>query len=120
MHSATYWIVAALVVVFGAAILGRRRPSLRSQAPRPEPGPLKPGETYDNSAKLATVPNVPLADLWCQRLRNEGVPAYYQSGPATPAFVGEGGAGLNPWLPVEIWVGEHDLARARELFPELA
>jgi len=118
-----YWIIAALVAIFGAAILSRLRPgrpSLRWQPPRPAPEPLRPGETYDTSVKLATVPNQPLADLWCQRLREEGIEAFYKSGMSAPGWVGEGGSIVNPWTRTEIWVGEHSLERARELFPELA
>lgn len=118
-----YWLIAVLVAIFGAAIYGRTRvgrPPNTGESRRQAPEPLKPGEDYDNSVKLATVPNVPLADLWRQRLREEGIPALYRSGAATPALVGDGGPGLNPAFPVEIWVGEHDVERARELFPELA
>jgi len=123
-----YWLVALLVAIFGAAILGRlhvgrppaRRESRRPKPPRPGVAPLKLGESYDTPVKLATVPNVPMADLWCQRLREEGIEALYRSGAATPALVGDGGPWLNPSFPVEVWVGEHDVARARELFPELA
>jgi hypothetical protein len=124
-----YWMVAALVAVFGVALLGRTgvpRPSTRRQSPgiskleRRRVEPLKPGESYDTGVKLATVPNVPFADLWCQRLQENGIEAFYKSGAATPGWVGDGGPGLNPSAPVELWVGKHDLPRARELFPELA
>jgi hypothetical protein len=80
--------------------------------------PLRSGESYDEAVWLAQVPNVPLAELWCQRLRQNGIEAFYK---ATAPF-GGGSAGiapLNPSFPAELWVGEHDFARARELFPEL-
>lgn len=119
-----YWVIAALVVLFGVALLARagviRPPAGRTEPVWPGVEPLKPGESYDASVKLATVPNVPLADLWCQRLEDEGIEAFYKSGPASPNFVGAyGGPDTNPSFPVEIWVGEHDVERARELFPEL-
>ncbi len=122
-----YWLVAVLVAIFGAAILGRWSPRprpTRTESPRRrEPTrrpiePLKRGERYDKSAKLATVPNVPLADLWCQRLREEGIEAFYK---APPYGIGVyGGASTNPGLPTEVWVGERNVERARQLFPELA
>jgi hypothetical protein len=124
MSSNAVWIILALVAIFAVAILGRRRagrPSLRWQAPLPAPEPLRPGESYDNSVKLATVPNMPFADMWCQRLREEGIEAFYKPSPYSlggPLYAGV--AGANPGLPVELWVGEHSVGRARELFPELA
>ena len=58
--------------------------------------------------QLAVVPNVALAQLWQQRLHDEGIEAAV------------GGTLLRlPGMPVELFVGEHDLDRARELFPEL-
>ena len=68
--------------------------------------------------KLATVPNIPMADLWCQRLRDEGIEAFQKGAPYLPALYAASGA--NPGLPTEVWVGQHDIERARELFPELA
>jgi|SRR5947209_19147876 len=120
MSSPALWIIAALVLIFAGAILGRRRhvrPSRERAPERPAAEPLHPGESYDTSVKLATVPNMPLADLWCQRLRAEGIEAYYTSGFVQGIF---GGPAANPAFPTEIRVGEHDLPRARELFPELA
>lgn len=119
-----YWLIVVIVAIFGVALLARRRGDRAPAKPRESsprvPPPLAAGERYDESVKLATLPNVPLADLWCQRLRDEGIEAYYTASPVTPAFVGEGGPRWNPALPVELRVGAHDLARARELFPELA
>jgi hypothetical protein len=122
------WLIFALVAVFGAALLSRRcgvRSSPRGQQEdrKREPvfrsvPPLAPGEQYDTAVKLATVPNVPMADLWCQRLREEGIEAFQKGAPYLPAIYG-GVAGANPGLPTEVWVGEHDAERARELFPEL-
>jgi hypothetical protein len=82
--------------------------------------PLEPGERYDTSVKLTTVANAPMADLWCQRLREEGIVAFYTGG-ANSALAGlYGGPVANPGSPTEIRVGEHDFERAKELFPELA
>jgi hypothetical protein len=120
------WIILALVVLFGAALISRvrgPRPSTSGRGDRerepifPPVPPLEPGEEYDNSVKLATVPNQPLADLWCQRLREQGVEAFYKSAPYLTSFYTA--ASLNAGLPAEVWVGQHDVARARELFPEL-
>ncbi len=79
---------------------------------------MEPGETYQHPVKLARVPNVPLAEVWCQRLRQNGIEAFYKgSSPFGAKSVGI--ANLNPALPVKLWVGEHDAARALQLFPEL-
>jgi hypothetical protein len=120
------WAVAAILLWAGVTVVGRgrggrmkRRPVREASASiRPRASPLKPGETYQDSVKLTLVPNVPLADLWCQRLRQNGIEAFYKG--ASP-FGGQGVgiADLNPGLPAEIWVGEDDAERARQLFPEL-
>ncbi len=71
--------------------------------------PLEPGESFDRPVVLALLDNVPLAEMWRQRLHGEGIEAIV------------GGTLLRvPFAPVELLVGEHDLGRARELFPELA
>ena len=71
-------------------------------------GPLESGETYDRPVKLAIVPNVPIAEPWRQRLHAEGIEAFFN-----------GSLLRNPSVPVTLWVGGHDLARARRLLPEL-
>jgi hypothetical protein len=71
------------------------------------PPPLQPGESYDRPVTLTVVENVPLAEMWRQRLRREGIEAVVD------------GALRVPFAPVLLLVGEHDLDRARELFPEL-
>jgi hypothetical protein len=116
-----YWLILLLVAIFGAAILGRRRavrPPTRREPARSALTPLRPGESYDTAVKLATVPNVPLADLWCQRLRQEGIETFSKSSPFPISGI-YGGAAVNPAVPTEVWVGEHDVERVRELFPEL-
>ena len=111
-----YWVIVVIVAVLGAALVGRRRiPRVWPRVP-----PLKLGERYDTTVKLATLPNTPLADLWCQRLREEGIEAFCKSGPSSALGGIYGGAAANPGFPTEVWVGEHDVERARELFPELA
>jgi hypothetical protein len=111
----TYWLIVLIIGVFAAAILSRRRSSRPLRPPRIPP--LQPGESYDTSVKLATVPNASLADLWCQRLGEQGIEAFYKPTPYLTSFYG--GALVNPGLPQEIWVGEHSVERARQLFPEL-
>ena len=123
MSSHAGWIIYALLAVFGVAIAGRwraGRPSPERKPPRPGLGPLKPGESYDTAVKLATLPNGPLADLWCQRLREQGIEAFGKSGASSGVAGIYGGPLMNPGGPTEVWVGEHDVERARELFPELA
>ena len=121
-------MIVVLVAIFAAAILARRRavrPSAsvredRERAPIfPPVPPLAPGERYDTTVKLATVVNAPLADLWCQRLREEGIETFYKSGAFASLPGIYGGSTANPGGPVELWVGEHDAERARRLFPEL-
>jgi hypothetical protein len=117
-----YWLVWVLGAIFGAAMVARwraGRPPRRKASRTRDPGPLRPGESYDTSVKLATVPNAPLADLWCQRLREEGIEAYTKSGPGSALAGIYGGTVANPGYPTEVWVGEHDADRAQELFPEL-
>jgi len=120
-----YWIIAVLVLVFGLALYGRFRgalPSRRRRARRsgpifPTPPPLKPGEVYDTTVKLTTLPNVPLGELWCQRLKEYGIEAFLKGGsPLATTY----GTALDQALPAELWVGQHDAERARELLRELA
>jgi hypothetical protein len=120
------WVIAAILVWAGLTLVGRargwkikRRPKPAVSGPRrPRIRPLKPGETYQNAVKLALVPNVALAEVWCQRLRQNGIEAFYKG--ASPfGAEGVGIADLNPALPAEVWVGQDDAAQARQLFPEL-
>lgn len=112
------WLIWALILVFAVALFARFRSSRPPREPRVPP--LEPGETYDTAAKLATLPNGPLADLWCQRLREQGIEAFRKSGASSGVAGIYGGPMMNPGGPTEVWVGEHDVERARELFPELA
>jgi hypothetical protein len=118
------WAVAAILLWAGWTVVarargGKRRPTREAAGPiRPRVSPLKPGETYQDAVKLTFVPNVPLAELWCQRLRQNGIEAFYK-GASPYGGEGVGIADLNPGLPAEIWVGEEDAERARRLFPEL-
>jgi putative signal transducing protein len=115
----SYLIIFFVLLWAGSTLIVRGQGwSWRSQSGskvrplKPESGskvrPLKPGESHDRPVKLATVPNVPLAEVWCQRLRQQGIEAFFK-----------GSLLRNPSMPVTLWVGEHDFDRARELFPEL-
>lgn len=125
-NTAARWIIAAILLLFGLAVVSRasggrklkRRQRKTDDPIWPRVAPLRPGETYDDAVKLTTVANVPLASLWCQRLRENGIEAFYKGGSPFGAQ-GVGIADLNPALPAEIWVGEHEAERARQLFPEL-
>ena len=122
-----YWMIAAIVAVFGLALLGRTgfpRPSTRRAGRSSGPvwseiPPLQPGESYDTTVKLVTLPNVPLADLWCQRLREQGIEAFYTDAGVAPYSGIYGGAAVNPGFPAEVWVGQHDAERALQLLREL-
>ena len=121
------WIILALVVLFGVALFSRFRhvrPASREKKDRtPQPlwprvEPLKPGESYDTTVKLATLPNVPVAELCRQRLREQGIEAFLKGG-SPYAVDGFGGIpNMSPNLPAEVWVGRHDLERALEIIHE--
>jgi hypothetical protein len=113
----SYVIVVLVLLWAGCTLVARGWRSLddsgeaRPQRVRPlqkQVRPLKTGESYDRPVKLALVPNAPMAEVWQQRLRQEGIEAFFN-----------GSLLRTPSLPVTLWVGEHDLDRARELFPEL-
>lgn len=117
-----YWLIAVLVAIFGLALLGRRvRPSAerpaRSSQPKPDIRPLKPGEVYDTTVKLTTLPNVPLGELWRQRLEEHGIEAFLKGGSPLGGIYG---MELNQSQPAELWVGEHNAERAAQLMRELA
>lgn len=123
--NAARWVIAAILLWAGLTLLGRargwrmkRRPRMDSGSIWPRVPPLKPGQSYQDAVRLTTVPNVPLAAVLCQRLRQNGIEAFYKGGSPFGAE-GVGIADLNPALPAEIWVGEGDAQRARQLFPEL-
>src|SRR5579859_4261145 len=70
----SYLVVFVLLLWAGGTFVARgrgwKRPTIRTyERDHPELRPLEPGESYEDAVKLALVPNVPLADLWCQRLR---------------------------------------------------
>jgi hypothetical protein len=62
---------------------------------------------------LTIAPNVPMAEMLCQRLKAEGIPAFYRDlSPVTGAL---GGSGVNPAFGVEIFVNPEDRERAEQL-----
>jgi Putative prokaryotic signal transducing protein len=113
------WAVGFVGLVLGAlALIVRTRGRSGETGDGSQVRPLGPGESYQHPVRLAGVPNVPLAEVWCQRLRQNGIEAFYKG--ASPfGAKGVGVTALNPALPVELWVGEDDAARALQLFPEL-
>jgi len=112
-----YVVFVGLVLAALALMVRTRRRTGETDSASHVP-PLRPGETYQDAVRLALVPNVPLAEVWCQRLGQSGIEAFYK--PASPfGAQGVGIANLNPALPVEIWVGGDDAVRALQLFPEL-
>jgi hypothetical protein len=104
------WILAGVLIWGAGTILYRTVDWKRGDRP-PAPPPLRPGESYDTAVKLTFAPNVPIAEAICSRLRANGIEAFYKRLPVAQAF----GAGTNDLAPVEVWVAEHDLARARAL-----
>jgi hypothetical protein len=62
---------------------------------------------------LTSAPNVPMAEVLCGKLKEAGIPSYYKD--AMVFGSPWGGAGVNPAVPVEIYVNPEDLERARQL-----
>jgi hypothetical protein len=117
------WLVAAILLWAGLTVRARDREwALRKaregwhfQKPSPRRREkLRPGEVLDRPVSLTQVPNVPIAEMICSRLRANGIAAYYRG---ISPFGGDavGLADLNPALPAEILVGEHQLDQARRL-----
>lgn len=112
-------VIFVILLWAGITLVGRARGwTLKRPNPAGAARPLKPGEKYQDAVRLALVPNVPLAEMWCQRLRQNHIEAFYK-GASPYGAQGVGIADLNSALPAEIWVGENDAERARQLFPEL-
>jgi hypothetical protein len=101
--------VVVTVLFYGGLLVGcvLAVQGWRARYGRGGPPPLQPGESFDRPVVLALVENVPIAELWRQRLRGEGIEAVVDGAPRVP------------FAPVPLLVSEHDLDRARELFPEL-
>jgi len=78
--NAARWLIAAVLLWAGLTLVGRAR-GWRVRRPRrtvsgpiwPRVPPLKPGQSYQDAVKLTSVPNVPLAEVLCQRLRQNGI-----------------------------------------------
>ena len=108
------WILIAILVWAAVTIFWRTIDhQFRTLPPEHAPPPLGPGESYDTAVKLTYAPNVPLAEAICTRMRANGIEAFYKQTPALGTIwskTGDFGA-------AEIWVGEHDLERARALLP---
>jgi hypothetical protein len=68
----------------------------------------------DDVVAVGLVPNVPLAEMVIEELRNEGIEAFYKS-----AGLGSWGASSvsGPASPCEIYVQRADAERAKELLP---
>ena len=121
------WRIGMTVAAFGVVLLlptlvGRRvprEPLGYGHPERPEIRPLREGESYDTTVKLVTLPNVPLAELWCQRLKEQGIEAFWKDASLNPITMVYGGAAANPTAPAEVWVGQHDAERALQLLREL-
>ncbi len=62
---------------------------------------------------VTIAPNVPIAELLCEKLKDAGIPAYYRDA----AFVGRvwRGAAVNPGAACEILVRPEDLERAAQV-----
>ena len=108
------WILIAILVWAAVTVFWRTvNHQFRRLPPEDPPPPLRPGESYDTAVKLTYAPNVPLAEAICSRLHADGIEAFYKETPA----LGTIWSGTSDFRAVEIWVGEHDLERARALLP---
>ncbi|MFL5964896.1 MAG: DUF2007 domain-containing protein [Gaiellaceae bacterium] len=115
------WLLAAMLAWVGVTMWmrsdapGKRAVWLRSSdGPRRVEG-LKPGERYETAVKLTQVPNVPLAEMICSRLRANGIEAFYKG--ISPYAAAGGLAPTDPAFPAEIWVGAGHVEQARQLLP---
>ena len=71
-----------------------------------------------DEVSLTIAPNVPIAEMLCQRLKEHGIPAYYLDvSPVTGAL---GGAAVNPSFGVEIVVNASDVERAKHVLDSTA
>jgi hypothetical protein len=71
-------------------------------------------ESPDDVVAVGLVPNVPLAEMVIEELRNEGIEAFYKS---AGLGSGAGTSVTGPASPCEIYVQRADAERARELLP---
>jgi len=107
------WILIAILVWAAVTIFWRTIDhQFRTLPPEHAPPPLGPGESYDTAVKLTYAPNVPLAEAICTRMRANGIEAFHKQVQGFGAW-----SGTSDFRGVEIWVGEHDLERARALLP---
>jgi Putative prokaryotic signal transducing protein len=60
---------------------------------------------------LTLVPNEPLAEMLCEQIRSNGIPAFHKA--ASPF-----GGSTAPTQRREVWVSEADAERARTLLPD--
>ena len=67
----------------------------------------------DGAVSVTIAPNVPIADMLCQRLREQGIPSYYRD--VSPVTGVLGGSAVNPAFGVEILVNAADVERARQI-----
>lgn len=72
----------------------------------------------DDPVALTIAPNVPMADMLCQRLKQHGIPAYYRD--VSPVTGVLGGAAVNPAFGVEILVNTSDLERAEQVIDAIS
>jgi hypothetical protein len=65
--------------------------------------------------RLTTAPNSPLAEMLCERLRANGIKAFYR---ATSPWGGGVTSSIDPAFPAEVYVQEQDLESARGFLPK--
>jgi hypothetical protein len=108
------WLLIGILVWAAVTIFWRTIDhQFRTLPPNDNPGPLQPGESFDDAVKLTWVPNVPVAEAICTRLLDDGIEAFYKRIPTFDAL----STVTSDFDPAEIWVAEHDLERARTLLP---
>src|SRR5205814_439495 len=114
------WLLIAVLAWGGVTMLLRDGPWLRRTEPffrsledRTRVDKLRPGEEYDSPVELTWLPNVPLAESLCERLRANGIEAFYKGAGYLQAGGGNA-AELHPDQPAEVWVEEHQLEEARK------
>ena len=76
----------------------------------------KSNDASNEPTKLTIVPNMPIAEMLCSELRQNGIEAFAK-GTSPWGGTSAGSASLGAAFPAEIWVRLADVVRARHFLP---
>jgi hypothetical protein len=110
------WLLVALLAWGGVTVWVRNSTFRIRTLPRPGPSHLREVRDLGEPVRLTVVPNLPLAEMLCSELRQNGIEAFYKGNASLGGVTGSVAA-LNPSLPTDVWVGEADLEKARRFLP---